>query len=124
MSYYKLKPEFKEAWLAALRSGEYQQTRGQLRRDNAFCCLGVACDLAQKMGLVPGMWSNGAFEITPNDQGWNMPPQGVVEAIFEGENPRSATHAFYIPSERRGLDGLNDLGYTFSELAKIIETDF
>jgi hypothetical protein len=33
-------------WVDALRSGEYGQTTGKLRRDDSFCCLGVACDLS------------------------------------------------------------------------------
>lgn len=40
-------PEFKEAWIAALRSGEYKKTTGTLysKERDAFCCLGVACFL-------------------------------------------------------------------------------
>ena len=34
-----------EQWLRALESGEYEQTAGWLRAGDAFCCLGVACDL-------------------------------------------------------------------------------
>lgn len=33
-------------WVAALRSGKYQQGRGALRRlDNTYCCLGVLCEI-------------------------------------------------------------------------------
>ncbi len=32
--------------IAALRSGDYAQTRGTLRRADTYCCLGVACDLS------------------------------------------------------------------------------
>lgn len=40
----KLPPDFKAKWVAALRSGEYKQGRGQLRNhNNEYCCLGVAC---------------------------------------------------------------------------------
>jgi hypothetical protein len=51
-----MKPEIKEKWLAALRSGEYEQVKGYLAvevGDNKknFCCLGVLCDLAIKDGL-------------------------------------------------------------------------
>lgn len=39
----------------ALRSGEYKQGEGSLRRNlegnPKFCCLGVACDIAKKNGL-------------------------------------------------------------------------
>lgn len=42
-----MNPEIKARWVAALRSGEYQQTRGRLRTlaGSGFCCLGVLCDL-------------------------------------------------------------------------------
>jgi hypothetical protein len=31
----------KEKWVAALRSGEYKQTKGYLRNKKGYCCLGV-----------------------------------------------------------------------------------
>ena len=38
-------------WLEALESGEFKQTRGKLEDENGFCCLGVACVLAEKDGV-------------------------------------------------------------------------
>ncbi len=40
-----------ENWIGALRSGEYQQARFQLKNwsTNAYCCLGVACDIHPNM---------------------------------------------------------------------------
>lgn len=32
--------------IAALRSGKYKQGTGRLRQDDRYCCLGVACDIA------------------------------------------------------------------------------
>lgn len=47
-----LKPEVKKEWLAALRSGDYKQTRGLLcNAKGEMCCLGVAFDVA-----VDGEW--------------------------------------------------------------------
>lgn len=47
-------------WTAALRSGEYAQAEGVLRDSNdAFCCLGVACDVYAKE--VGGEWREGGF---------------------------------------------------------------
>lgn len=44
-----------QAWAKALRSGEYKQTTGALRRSavsdtqgEGYCCLGVLCDIAAK----------------------------------------------------------------------------
>jgi hypothetical protein len=47
-----MNPDIKAQWVAALRSGEYQQGRSLLRREECFCCLGVLCDLAVKAGVV------------------------------------------------------------------------
>lgn len=56
----KLKPEVKAEWLAALRSGEYKQCSGALKKisntETTHCCLGVLCDLHAKKGL--GDWQN------------------------------------------------------------------
>lgn len=42
----KLPIEFKEKWVAALRSGEYKQTTCQMfGSDGSYCCLGVAAHL-------------------------------------------------------------------------------
>ena len=40
-----MKQKIKALWVAALRSGDYEQGIGQLRNENKFCCLGVLCDL-------------------------------------------------------------------------------
>jgi len=37
--------------VAALRSGRFAQGRGALKRGGAYCCLGVACVVAQENGL-------------------------------------------------------------------------
>lgn len=41
-----MNPTVKSAWLAALRSGEYEQARNYLKADGKFCCLGVLCDIS------------------------------------------------------------------------------
>lgn len=38
--------ENRAKWVAALRSGEYEQGRGRLCRDGKYCCIGVLCHLA------------------------------------------------------------------------------
>lgn len=39
----RMNPEIKARWVAALRSGEYKQTRSAMRRDGGHCCLAVLC---------------------------------------------------------------------------------
>lgn len=49
---YKLPTDFKEKWVAALRSGNYKQGTGRLvsvfgaAGIMSYCCLGVACKIA------------------------------------------------------------------------------
>lgn len=49
----------KEKWLKALRSGQYKQTIGALKRqsengDCRYCCLGVLCDVSGEGEWVEG----------------------------------------------------------------------
>ena len=45
MTRTKMKKSIKKLWLKALRSGGYEQGKGQLRNDNKYCCLGVLADV-------------------------------------------------------------------------------
>lgn len=65
----------KNAWTTALRSGEYVQGKGTLRRTHqdgseaSYCCLGVLCDLAVQGAFPTDLscrwddrgWGNDAF---------------------------------------------------------------
>jgi hypothetical protein len=47
-----MKESIRTKWLAALRSGEYEQNRECLLRiNNKFCCLGVLCEV-----VTPTQW--------------------------------------------------------------------
>lgn len=57
-----MKASIKKKWVAALRSGEYEQGKFKLRREEtrtiktySYCCLGVLCDLYRKEKKIP--WS-------------------------------------------------------------------
>jgi hypothetical protein len=45
--------QVKEKWVAALRSGNYQQARNGLKKGGGYCCLGVLCDIVN-----PDGWEN------------------------------------------------------------------
>lgn len=61
---------FAQKWVAALRSDEYKQGTGRLRGVAGFCCLGVACDLAVKEGIIGGYVGNDSdLENYPAVQG-------------------------------------------------------
>ena len=139
MESQKMKPAIKAQWVAALRSGKYQQTKGRLAvvedgKPVAFCCLGVLCDLAVKAGAVKADYS--APEAVYDDNYLSLPLKVSTWAGLGGaSNP-------YVPfasvtEERSMLAALNDgtrvwdeeaqnniqaiRPHSFAEIADIIE---
>lgn len=51
----KLPKELGEPWVKALRSGEYEQTTGQLERGGRYCCLGVYCKVNNIKLFIDGI---------------------------------------------------------------------
>ena len=108
----KLPKEFKEKWIAALRSGKYVQGEGFLYRrfddddhsSECYCCLGIAC-------LVAGLTSNDIrnIDVIPNTNAFKTVPK-----ILKGSADDSAAV--------KHLTGMNDVyDCTFPEIADWIE---
>lgn len=122
--------EFKAKWLAALRSGEYRQGTGVLRTgDNRFCCLGVACDLLVKQGVLPDwLWEAGG-----NEEGGSWSVQRAAKSLPDQAMQAMGVETAFgllpgrtIDQELNGyaLSVLNDYGATFEQIADIIEREF
>ena len=106
----KMKPEVKQAWVEALRSGEYNQGKGLLRhpvRDN-YCCLGVLCDLhAKETGDV---WEDG-FKYKFESM---ILPQEVRDwAGLSSSNPEAGDTSLAYANDNGGKD--------FNAIANLIE---
>ncbi len=131
-----MNPEVKVKWLEALRSGEYRQTKGTLRRPgDRFCCLGVLSDLYTKE--VEGSWEwyrddcsvygmvNGSYGMV-NGSGSDVAIVDLLPCIrdwagLEGRNPEvhvAKGECDFVPTT---LAELNDEGMTFKEIADIID---
>lgn len=97
-------PEFKAKWLAGLRSGEYEQGRGALRRQG-YCCWGVACDLIDPSWIqsVGGAWRHDGMVGLPSIR--TAARMGLTDDI----------------TILKVLSGMNDQGKTFLEIADYIE---
>ena len=120
--------EFKARWLAALRSGEYRQGTGLLRTgDDRFCCLGVACDLLVKQGVLPD-WR---WEVDDNGNGGSWTVQRAAESLpHQAMQVMGMKTAFGLLPGREiddsndyALSVLNDYGATFEQIADIIERE-
>lgn len=51
--------DLQKEWVAALRSGEYEQGKIHLRSsDGKYCCLGVLCDVIHKREGTDWVWND------------------------------------------------------------------
>jgi hypothetical protein len=119
-----MKPEIKQRWVEALRSGQYRQGTGALRAHGHYCCLGVLCDLAIQDEVLPG-WehfnSEGCDTTDPLAWQGDFLPERVRDwAGLSNVNPRVED-----PEEEGedvGLSIVNDERQcSFSRIANIIE---
>lgn len=143
MTIPKLKPEVKEKWLAALRSGEYKQGYEYLhikgKDQDTFCCLGVLCDLYVKTGgeieikgkgeCHPHLESVGAVvydgrsgALPTRVKNWAFDTAAEVHGMVSFRNPIG------VRAENDRYDGWCSLGYLndtkrypFDKIADVIE---
>lgn len=95
-------------WVAALRSGKYQQGLGCLRSlDDKFCCLGVLCDL--------GMY-----------KAWVRGSSAFLYRGYDGTLPDEVRYTVGLDySDVGALMALNDrYGKSFEEIADYLEATY
>lgn len=93
-------------WVAALRSGKYRQSRGQLHGKFGHCCLGVAEE------ICPTKIDNFTELLSSNVQKW----LGI-----EKDNPYLVLKS----GKETGAAEMNDLGhYSFNQIADAIERTY
>lgn len=133
----------KARWLEALRSGEFEQSGGGLRSPHkrfdtvdfteigaSYCCLGVLCELAVQDGVVKRSDDGSAYTFpSPNEWGEErtqheaavLPPPVQAWAGIDNEPGSLRT----MINEFASLIELNDdAGYTFAQIADVIEQQF
>jgi len=96
----------REKWIEALESGEYKQAQNTLRKDDKFCCLGVACDIN---GI--GHWENGSYFVGKLEYHATLPYQ--VKDWLGLRTPAGHGKEF-------SLSYYNDNGSTFQEIAEML----
>lgn len=128
-----MKPEIKQAWIEALRSGNYQQTTKVLRDDTGFCCLGVLCELHnQALVSLEHSWEgdkDNNYYFYHGSCG-TLSSSVIDWSDIGGCNPKVDVFHYggvlpaCIESNRDlkwSLAELNDNGLTFSQVADIIQ---
>lgn len=120
-------------WLAALRSGKYRQGYGHLRKNDRFCCLGVACDIFQdhldvrayNYDTIPYLYKprkkgNGAFSSV-------VLPENIKNMLKLHTNDGKVLNNLRLSNgdEVDSLADLNDSGHaSFNQIADFIEENW
>ena len=119
-----LDPVVKKQFVAALRSGEYPQGQAALNINGCFCCLGVLTDLAVKAGIIE--WTD--YPRARSARKGVLIDNKVETCILSPQVAKWAGSETLLGDVRFGngpddtLMSLNDdLGYTFSQIADIVE---
>ncbi len=107
-------------WIKALRSGEYDQIEGNLHDGgNGYCCLGVYCEISKRQ--TKGKWfDTDSCSYFEDDEGYNdeaIPPPGVKNYFADSMNIEFDNAENFFDN----LAGANDAGFSFDEIADIIE---
>lgn len=115
----------KDRWVAALRSGDYKQTRETLRDCDGFCCLGVLCDLyiretEDAYTLRARAWEvKNVFHVPVVDTGKYYYENAVLpKPVREWAGMETDDGSF---DNDQCLASLNDGGFGFKEIADTIE---
>lgn len=116
-----MKADVKEKWVAALRSGNYQQGMRKLRGSHTFCCLGVLCDIAAREGVVEALQSESTsiYRYQAPDGEWSQTslPNAVMDwAGLQSNDPLVVAEGCGVR-----LSELNDGGSPFEKIASLIE---
>lgn len=131
-----MKPEIKQKWLEALRSGKFEQARENLYVPavNGYCCLGVLCEVAIAEGVEIKREDTyyGALDeegnLTEDCSETNL-PKIVAEWAGLDKHPELPERAY--DSTKHGellndlrelfLAEINDAGVGFGIIADLIE---
>lgn len=120
----------RKTWVNALRSGKYEQGTAYLKVGNKFCCLGVACELARKdLGDVIDfeskvtMYNDIGDPIPESEVGYYDGASQTLPKIVQNwlglHSPAGVYHRDTDHVET--LTSVNDAGWSFASIAKLIE---
>jgi hypothetical protein len=127
-------------WVAALRSGKYLQGWGFLTkimpdRTELNCCLGVACIVKGLKRIEPTTKVAEQEEASEPVSVWYSHPKGDLNEVFNSEmcsevfgedgetgyNHNGKLSFTYYDGGTATLTDLNDEGFTFDQIADVIE---
>lgn len=139
----KMKPEVKEKWLAHLRSGEFIQATGNLKKvpadsvpdemsweeplpegvQCAYCCLGVLCEVAVQDSIIDAASQATGSEWGDTDPGDKVYYYDYFRYANHEDLPAQEVYDYAGVNDAVGswLASQNDQGRTFGQIANWIE---
>ena len=114
--------EPKKKWVEALRSGDYEQGRCAMHREDKFCCLGVLCDVhRQEENGESDAWVEETWEENRSycRASTLLPIEVCKWAGFNSANP-----TIEINGKIDTIATHNDTGQSFEVIADAIEEQF
>ena len=118
---FKKQKEHRERLIKALRSGNYKQAKGRLKKYNlGFCVLGVACDVSKL-----GKWKDSKYNLNSNTVVGYSYSLGDEVRDFYGFRTDMGNFTFYTQFKyiHTSLAKLNDNLTPFNKIADIIEQE-
>lgn len=106
-----MQSKLKQRWIDALTSGEYKQANNYLCFNSGFCCLGVLCDLVDN-----SKWASDTMHR--NEVKYDFGDEGSSTCFPEPMWLKNVGLSYDIANE---LANMNDNGFSFAEIAKVIE---
>ncbi len=109
--------EIKTKWVSALRSGDYKQGTGFLRKNSCYCAAGILCDLYSIDTGIQWELDIGESGRHSIDGVWNFPSKDVLTwagIIVDNNSPDFIAY-------RRVISENDHHGKSFSEIADYIE---
>jgi hypothetical protein len=107
----KMTPENKKIWTDALRSGDYKQGQDHLKKDDCYCCLGVAGVVLNPDGNIDTVRSSPSEELLSDTFG------GPLGIDWKAQDDLSRMN------DGRPVGGADPRYYSFAEIADWIEAN-
>jgi len=109
-----------QKWINALRSGEFQWGRSQLRRGDGYCCLGVACEIYRREHPETS-WVDDFFDAVGESRETCLPTK-----VSEWLGVIGPDVTLYLDDGRRTTATYcnDDLKLSFDEIANAIESTY
>jgi hypothetical protein len=113
----KMKQEIKERWINALRSGDYKQGSGALRKADNYCCLGVLCDIIKDD--INLEWTR---QVQDTVYVMDNVPGELPVSVYDYVGLDYPSPSVYYAAEETTLIRLNDtINLSFSQIADLID---